>query len=620
MIKGTAPEHVHTLDAFKARRIDRAPLVRQGGEAAQALGELQAVAMDARARRVHGWMTDAEVSDLAKRRADLMRDTVHTLPTASRESWVKGLAERLADLDAKPPRITCGGVAGVVARLCCPIWWARQLKRAAVREREAFARQAHEVCAKRLQPYVTDDTVKRLQGRDKRNADILAGTELESQDGTVITLADAVKASTANPAIRRGELMTRITGCEAWADANGWRGMFTTHTAPSRFHATHHTGAKNDRWTAEGRADVKAGQAWLCATWARARAEFKRKGLDVFGFRVAEPHQDGTPHWHMMLWARPGQRAEVCAILRAHWLADAGEEKGAKRHRFKAKSLRAGGAAGYVAKYIAKGIDDEGDPSQSGHLDDAPDGSKVHMSQDTMHGGGAYRVRAWARAHGIRQFQAFGQPPVTVWRELRRVPVDAMHGASDTLLRAWDAVNKDGEKKASWGEYMTRQGGAGVGLGYRVAIVKEQRQHVGRYEVTDKACPVGVADRLDTSGHVAVSNRQTWKPRGTWAAGDRGGVPLLAAWRAARAEPAQPWTRDINCTGAIASQAPKGHTLKKTPGVYVYDWRDFFAPEVVKEIESGRVGGSQPVREENGQSFCRVAVGESDRREPPPLQ
>ncbi|CAI4155931.1 hypothetical protein ALT1545_10307 [Alteromonas macleodii] len=46
---------------------------------------------------------------------------------------------------------------------------------------------------------------------------------------------------------------------------------------------------------------MKDANSYLNAQWQKARAQFDREKINVYGLRVVEPHHDGTPHWHLML-------------------------------------------------------------------------------------------------------------------------------------------------------------------------------------------------------------------------------------------------------------------------------------------------------------------------------
>ncbi|HIV71351.1 MAG TPA: replication endonuclease [Candidatus Aquabacterium excrementipullorum] len=531
------------------------------------------------AKPVHPDASPAEIRALAERRASLMMDRIaeggaYGMPDCALVAWLNG---QVLALQGRPLRLAGNADSaqarrGIIGRATCKDWWTRALRRAATDAREALARGGAVVCAAR-QPYVTNETVRRKINQDAANAAMLAKTELENEDGQVFSLARLAEVSVSNPAIRRGELMTRIRGCEEWASAHGMVGVFTTQTTPSRFHAVHRHGGVNEKWINGGEPTPKDGQRWLCKAWARARAELDRRGLGIFGMRVAEPHHDGTPHWHGLFWCKPEHVGRVCVVIRRHWLKDAGDEPGAKQHRFKAKRLEHGGAAGYIAKYIAKGIDDEGSVGATAHHDESVSGTVV-MPQGDLFGGGARRVRAWASAHGIRQFQPIGQPPVTVWRELRRISEAQAGMASERIQAMWQAAQREGDKRASWAAYMLRQGGAMVGRGYRVQVDAIEQEHTGRYETTTAARPVGVLDRVE--GRKAASDRKEWRPRGAWGPGassqqQRPVKPPSAD--GGRALAVHPWTRVNNCTGQ-----PK----KKL----VLCWREAFPPALVAEIEA----------------------------------
>ncbi|MFY9477167.1 MAG: replication endonuclease [Aquabacterium sp.] len=550
---------------------------------------------------------------LAERRAALMVDRIAQggatgMALCALVPWLNG---QVKPLQGRPLRANrnadeAEAVKGLLARATCKDWWYRALRKAATVEREAQGRAGQRVCASR-QPYITNETMRRKLDQDAANAAMLAATELENEDGQVFSLARLAEVSVSNPAIRRGELMTRIRGCEEWAEAHGMVGIFTTQTAPSRYHAVHRHGAVNEKWIAAAKPTPKHAQQWLCDAWARARAALDRGGFGIFGFRVAEPHHDGTPHWHGLFWCAPENVEAVQRVIKHAWLNDVMDEPcgpwqkgkrgrsrggrwaplclmepGALEHRFKAIRMEKGGASGYIAKYIAKGIDDEGAVGMEGH-DDEIQGRVVRMEQGDLFGGGARRVRAWASAHGIRQFQPIGQPPVTVWRELRRVSEAQALMASERIQGMWQAAQREGVQRASWASYMVRQGGAFCGRKYRVQVDQEACEHAGRYEKTTEQKPVGVLDRIE--GRRAASDRKEWRPRGAWGARansqqQRPVKPPSAD--GGRALAVHPWTRVNNCTGPSARE--------RFPWAFADDWRAAYNAHMgIDPLEPGAV-------------------------------
>ncbi|HFG4193464.1 TPA: replication endonuclease [Enterobacter hormaechei] len=387
-------------------------------------------------------------------------------------------------------------VAPAVMRMFNEVWWRGRLRRIAASWREHLQIAVGNVSKKR-HAYASKNCVTDWREQKRRTREFLKGLDLEDEDGNRISLIEKYDGSVANPAIRRCELMTRIRGFENICNELGYVGEFYTLTAPSKYHATTKSGYRNNKWNGASPSDT---QSYLTGLWARIRAKLHREEIRIFGIRVAEPHHDGTPHWHMLMFMLPEDVERVRLIIRDYaWEEDLHELRSdkAKKARFHAEAIdpEKGSATGYVAKYISKNIDGYA-------LDGETDDESGELLKET-----APAVSAWAARWHIRQFQFIGGAPVTVYRELRRLAdTETAHGLSVEFAAVHDAADA-----GDWAGYVNAQGGPFVRRDdLQVRTLYEPRTEFNQYG-EETVCIRGVYDAAVGAGTPILTRLTQWK-------------------------------------------------------------------------------------------------------------
>ena len=457
--------------------------------------------------------TDAQLCVMAERFAgDCARVPLAEFVTyaANGPTRLQTPAERMADIcrlrGIEPPKELDEGGA---ARMLDAAWWRRQLRRAHGRAFEHAALRLGFV-SMRTGSYCSNETVARRRQQIDRNTAALKASMVANEKGEQFSLYDLAAKGMGNKSNRKGELMLRMAGCEDVAREMEHVGLFVTLTCPSKFHPViAKTGTPNPKYQ---NYTPRQAQEHLNRTWARTRAQNDRDGVMPYGFRIAEPHHDGCPHWHMLVFLPESQAETFAANLGKYALEVDGDEPGAQQNRLKIVRInpKKGTAAGYIAKYVGKNIDD----SQGRAYDEE---GAVEASAAPA----CDRVDAWASVWGIRQFQGLGMPPVTVWRELRRVKGEH-DAAPDYVRRALTASRRiegagptlDGKpvvlQAANFAEYIRAQGGVNLGRGYLVRIAEHQGiVQAGRYGEVVVSLPHGIYGATAPEV-VCESKRYTW--------------------------------------------------------------------------------------------------------------
>jgi hypothetical protein len=392
--------------------------------------------------------------------------------------WARNLKIRVRLPSEKDKGVTPSGIVG---RLCSETWWRHQLRKEVGRKVEGAAIRLG-VVHTFGEIYASNATVARRREQRKRNRATLEALQAVNELGDRFNLAELADLSISNPKLKRSELMVRMAGFEQTAQSIGHVAEFFTWTAPSKMHSV------SDKYAGYNPRDT---HQYLTRQWARARAALDHAGLKVYGFRVCEPHGDGTPHWHFLLFMPADMAESVGKIMKRYAYQVDPDEPGAALHRFKAVRIdwSRGTATGYVAKYIAKNIDGFG----VGVHDEDLTGTRSP-------GECAARVDAWASTWGIRQFQQIGGPAVTVWRELRRLRGVVAHEALEHARSAADAGN--------WRRFIEVLGGPLIPRRYApVWLLKTPDKRLNQYGEPRPARTVGV----EVPGLSVLTRRHDWK-------------------------------------------------------------------------------------------------------------
>lgn len=432
---------------------------------------------------------DDDLKDLASELALKVREKISTLQSGFFEYArliCDGYAVPYPDYDGE----------GIKARLVCDVWWLRNLRNSHAKAREIAAIDAGLV-HRHKNIYVSDDTLERRTQQLRRNAALLAQINIESESGQVMKLAKAAAAGVSNHDNRRAELMTRITGFEELANKYGHKAEFVTLTCPSRMHAVTKNGKQNPKY--DGTKPCEA-QKYLVHCWARARANLHFNGVKFYGLRVAEPHHDGTPHWHLILFydGKDSTRKKIKHYITKTFIADSRQEIWndiTPRVKFVAINPDKGTAAGYVVKYVSKNIG-----GIKGEKSDEADRESTSL---------AGRVEAWASTWRIRQFQQVGGHSVTIWRELRRVTDSVALEAGRAIFTAWQSAQRQGECKASFARFVEAMGGLKTPPSKGLIKLDDDFIYTrGRYGMGIVHKIKGVCERYGMAR--AGNNRETW--------------------------------------------------------------------------------------------------------------
>lgn len=402
------------------------------------------------------------------------------------EDDLRVLAIRLAH-DAQPPLrkvrfaeqllgtpIPGKTLSAQLARLADARFWRRALRVRLLRAREHFFLRLG-LIGKGREAYASEVAVKLRGAQLKRQQEWMKSIVLiprfhEQDAGDEPYEPLTLEQVAAGPRERFAKLYTFVKAVDTLAQEAGLSAAMVTLTLEPEWHPNPSHGQNS--WN--GKSPRDAHQS-LCYRWQAILRDLHRVGIRLSGLRVAEPHADACPHWHIWMLYRPEQESQILAAIMKYFPnklkirtpSSKGKASSTPDIVFETRehlqdnvsrpvtyakevaqvevsridrSISSG--ASYAMKYLLKTVDAGDELNREAGLfigDDA-----ATRKKKAQHVSNVKRVDAYRSTWGLNQGQLFGIAKcLTVWDEMRRMAFAPKHRI---LRRLW-ALARGSEKE-----------------------------------------------------------------------------------------------------------------------------------------------------------------------------
>ncbi|WP_255990350.1 replication endonuclease [Chitinolyticbacter albus] len=246
-------------------------------------------------------------------------------------------------------------------------------------------------------PYCSTSFLNNFKKHKIKQFDYLKDTVLIGENNHSINLINVVRTN-------KQEIAEKINLCrsiEKLAEEKDWGWVFITFTVPPRFHSNPLNGSK--KWDGS---TVKQAHKYFTERWARIRTNLNDGQIDFMGINVNEFHQDGSPHYHCLMFIDTSNIKTLQGVCKIHFNESSVD--------FKVEDKKRGDSAkasSYIFKYVSKtlGLDLSliEKISRNEVLTAEEDNSLAHNAVRT--------------AHRIRGFNMFGvEKSITLYRQFMK--------------------------------------------------------------------------------------------------------------------------------------------------------------------------------------------------------
>lgn len=283
----------------------------------------------------------------------------------------------------------------------------------------------------------------------------------------------------------------QLKGLEFLSKHLGLLSIFITLTLPPDFHPS----PKNNNNTWDG-FTPEQGHDFLQGNWRSIQKIMNKNGGRFFGVRVEEPHLDGCPHWHILVFIEPSRYQKLEATIRKFFI-------GEKSAKIDILDDSKSSASSYVMKYIKpfyfdRELEENDMKTNKGtqrrsRSEKKKDFENLNKKQKMVSSYDAHRA-TW----GFRSIQILDLPgAATIWDHLRLLKNNEKNQKNLSL---------DGEKlfdfaiNNNYGEFLLL-----------LLKMNKHEKRAGIFYTTDENGKKSQAKGLIIDGEVLITKSKQWK-------------------------------------------------------------------------------------------------------------